>query len=272
MSLTRAEEEFIKILEDTNRDDQERENFLDHLIHSVKNGSRASDAGSRINWGSAAFGKEFVERVIAEGNITDAALFKISEALLDNHTFDQAPLRQVHLFSHLYAELLKRYASDILAEPPSIPMNLHTINRKILLQNISIFNKKSGQDATYDCINNFLYMRFDDLHIPQEKRGGIQQLFFDNVKSHVDENNRVLLIQARTEKFHKKPNTPLPQRKAKEGTPEKIAEEFDRQSTKMLQPASGLRKASFFKSKSDKPSADEKKAQPPRKAKSSPPK
>ncbi len=194
MSLTRAEIDFIEFVNAKGKDEKLNETDLNALTSLIAVGSKAQKAEDHINWGSASFSKEFNERLLSV--VSDPVLFEICKQLLDKKTFESAPLRQVHLFSHLYGELLKRNLKEFVNDNPRMPEILRELNGKILLQNIYIFynSKKRGEDATYDCVNNFLYMRKDELQalmgskdkkVLEDKYEQIQKMFFDDIKEHV---------------------------------------------------------------------------------------
>lgn len=228
MSLTRAENEFIESLNSLDEED------IDKVESLIKSGSRPNSPEERVNWGSAEFSKKFNELLTSK--LSEKILFAICISLLRNKTFDSAPLRQVHLFSHLYAELIKRNLHELEKENPQMPEVLRLLNGEIFLQNIYIFDnsKKRGEDATYDCINNFLYMRepelqalmgYQDEKTAKEKYDQIQKMFFDDIKQHVQKQE---VRQARTGKLKtvsRMPSSPALARKTLSEKPEPKKEE-----------------------------------------------
>lgn len=279
MSLTRAEEKLISMLKNEGVKEQPEGDFYAKLLVAVASGSQPDKEDDRIRWGGADLTKEFknyddkTKQYTWVQALATNTIVELCKALLDQrNTFEQGPLRQVHVISKLYGELLERSVADKAVLNDVFPDYLHKLNIKMLKQYIMLDqnnNFDAAVAALKSCISNFIFMSCTANATPKmvqsmmSAQETLQKVFDADIERVVKENKTQfveMILEMKEERrlkeiarefkgSEKLPSTPILRRKlmAEQGNQivnEGEAPKVDPKKREMLQVHSTMSKAS----------------------------
>lgn len=137
----KPDEEFVELLKAKGTGLPTKE-FLAELTAIVKRGG--------ILWGSNQLTGQFDHTDLIK-SLSPETIFALCKLLLAQKTFEQVPLREVHIFSKLFGELLERS----VAKNMGYMDYFHELNLGMLQQNTLLF-KGSGESTTSECVGFFI--------------------------------------------------------------------------------------------------------------------
>lgn len=144
MSLTRAENALIDLIEKNCRDAKPDDNFIRQLNEAVRQGINPVENEDKIRFTDKGFIDAFRERVTLRSRPSPQIIFEICMALSaegKNNTFTDVPLRTSHVFNHLYEKLVKERKFDLRVSD-NVPEDINAINFQLM----DYFEKKFGKE------------------------------------------------------------------------------------------------------------------------------